>query len=91
MLPDKVWRSISREMDYVSIRFKVRGASRQANICPQNCPVVSIRFKVRGASRHPETAWKQAVEEVSIRFKVRGASRLKKKRLESKGGSFNPL
>ena len=77
VLPDlAVWVEVRERL--VSIRFKVRGASRPqvGNLAVYETQV-SIRFKVRGASRHLDALRvAEAKLAVSIRFKVRGASRL---------------
>ena len=72
--------------DAVSIRFKVRGASRRSvNDHPGAGDEVSIRFKVRGASRLAAGVISVVFSEVSIRFKVRGASRQARLKKAHKG------
>ena len=51
MLPDVLHKRSSLVQDRVSIRFKVRGASRLGGSPRRTETRVSIRFKVRGASR----------------------------------------
>jgi len=81
VLPDRwlpTWELASAHQ--VSIRFKVRGASRRVDRkkIRQGEECVSIRFKVRGASRLHRLLSRKGGAGVSIRFKVRGASRLGK-------------
>ena len=77
VLPDSPTPTPGREDAGVSIRFKVRGASRHVwNGSSWILHRVSIRFKVRGASRPRKgSSCEKKTAGVSIRFKVRGASR----------------
>ena len=70
---------MTAKCEYVSIRFKVRGASRRQLHSQEvvERATVSIRFKVRGASRPIVGSGIVKKMIVSIRFKVRGASRLR--------------